>query len=184
MHRLHEVHPGVSRGRDRRRLQADAYRDRVVVHGVRALPRALPGRLHRARAGRGAAAGGPLAHAPRGPAAPPRARRRRARPAPRRARMSPAKREELFRRLAAAIPEPKSELEFATPFELLVAVVLSAQATDKSVNLATRKLFPVATTPKAIAALGVEGLEEFIRTIGLYRGKAKNVVALSQMLLD
>jgi len=98
--------------------------------------------------------------------------------------MSPAKREELFRRLAAAIPEPKSELEFATPFELLVAVVLSAQATDKSVNLATRKLFPVANTPKAIAALGVEGLEEFIRTIGLYRGKAKNVVALSQMLLD
>ena len=98
--------------------------------------------------------------------------------------MSPAKREELFRRLAAAIPEPKSELKFATPFELLVAVVLSAQATDKSVNLATRKLFPVANTPKAIAALGVEGLEEFIRTIGLYRGKAKNVVALSQMLLD
>ena len=98
--------------------------------------------------------------------------------------MSPAKREELFRKLAAAIPEPKSELEFATPFELLVAVVLSAQATDKSVNLATRKLFPVANTPKKIAALGAEGLEEYIRTIGLYRGKAKNVVALSQMLLD
>jgi endonuclease-3 len=98
--------------------------------------------------------------------------------------MSPAKREEFFRRLATAIPEPKSELEFATPFELLVAVVLSAQATDKSVNLATRSLFPVANTPKKIAALGVEGLEEYIRTIGLYRGKAKNVVALSQMLLD
>ena len=98
--------------------------------------------------------------------------------------MSPAKREELFRRLAAAIPEPKSELEFTTPFELLVAVVLSAQATDKSVNLATRELFKIANTPKKIAALGVEGLERYIRTIGLYRGKAKNVVALSQILLD
>jgi endonuclease-3 len=98
--------------------------------------------------------------------------------------MSPAKREEMFRRLAAAIPEPKSELEFATPFELLVAVVLSAQATDKSVNLATRSLFKAANTPKKIAALGVEGLESYIRTIGLYRGKAKNVVALSQLLLD
>jgi endonuclease-3 len=98
--------------------------------------------------------------------------------------MSPAKREEMFRRLAASIPEPKSELEFATPFELLVAVVLSAQATDKSVNLATRELFKVASTPKKIAALGVDGLERYIRTIGLYRGKAKNVVALSQILLD
>ena len=97
--------------------------------------------------------------------------------------MSPAKREAFFRALAAAIPEPKSELEFATPYELLVAVVLSAQATDKSVNLATEKLFPVANTPEKIAALGVEELEKYIRTIGLYRGKAKNVVALSQMLL-
>ena len=98
--------------------------------------------------------------------------------------MSPAKREEFFRRLAAAIPEPKSELEYATPFELLVAVVLSAQATDKSVNLATAKLFPVANTPAKIAALGAEGLEKYIRTIGLYRGKAKNVVALSKLLLE
>jgi len=98
--------------------------------------------------------------------------------------MSPAKREELFRRLAAALPDPKSELEYTTPFELLVAVVLSAQATDKGVNLATAKLFPVANTPKKIAALGVEGLENYIRTIGLYRGKAKNVVALSQLLLE
>jgi endonuclease-3 len=98
--------------------------------------------------------------------------------------MSPAQREEFFRRLAAAMPDPKSELDYATPFELLVAVALSAQATDKSVNLATAKLFPVANTPKKIAALGVEALEGYIRTIGLYRGKAKNVVALSQLLLD
>ena len=98
--------------------------------------------------------------------------------------MNPATREELFRRLAKAMPEPKSELEHATPFELLVAVVLSAQATDKGVNLATAKLFPVANTPAAIAALGVEGLEPYIRTIGLYRGKARNVIALSQLLLD
>jgi endonuclease-3 len=98
--------------------------------------------------------------------------------------MSPAKREELFRRLAQAIPDPKSELDFSNPFELLVAVVLSAQATDKSVNLATAKLFPVANTPEKIAALGVEGLEPYVKTIGLYRGKAKNVVALSKLLLE
>ena len=98
--------------------------------------------------------------------------------------MSPAKREEIYRKLAAAMPDPKSELEFTTPFELLVAVVLSAQATDKSVNLATRKLYPVANTPEKIAKLGVEGLEEYIRTIGLYRGKAKNVIKLSEILLD
>ena len=98
--------------------------------------------------------------------------------------MTPAKREEFFDRLAAAIPDPRSELEHATPFELLVAVVLSAQATDKSVNLATAKLFPVANTPAKIAALGVEGLEAYIRTIGLYRGKARNVVALSSLLLE
>jgi len=98
--------------------------------------------------------------------------------------MTPAKREALFRNLAKAIPEPKSELAHTTPFELLVAVVLSAQATDKSVNLATAKLFPVANTPEKLAKLGVEGLEQYIRTIGLYRGKAKNVVALSNILLE
>ncbi len=98
--------------------------------------------------------------------------------------MTPAKREALFRNLARAIPEPKSELEHTTPYELLVAVVLSAQATDKSVNLATAKLYPVANTPEKIAALGVEGLEEYIRTIGLYRGKAKNVIALSRILME
>jgi endonuclease-3 len=98
--------------------------------------------------------------------------------------MTPARREALYRNLAKAIPAPKSELEHTTPYELLVAVVLSAQATDKSVNLATAKLFPVANTPEKIAALGVEGLEQYIRTIGLYRGKAKNVIALSQILME
>ena len=98
--------------------------------------------------------------------------------------MTPAKREALYRNLAKAIPAPKSELEHTTPYELLVAVVLSAQATDKSVNLATAKLFPVANTPEKIAALGAEGLEQYIRTIGLYRGKARNVIALSQILME
>jgi endonuclease III len=98
--------------------------------------------------------------------------------------MSPAKREELFRRLAEAIPDPKTELAYTTPFELLVAVVLSAQSTDKGVNLATAKLFPVANTPRTIAALGIEGLEKYVKTIGLYRGKAKNIVALSRILLE
>ena len=98
--------------------------------------------------------------------------------------MNPAKREAFYKRLAKAMPEPKSELEHATAFELLVAVVLSAQATDKSVNLATAKLYPVANTPRKLAALGVEGLEQYIRTIGLYRGKAKNVIALSNLLIE
>ena len=82
-----------------------------------------------------------------------------------------ADREAFMAALAAAHPNPKSELNYTTPFELLVAVVLSAQATDKGVNLATAKLFPVANTPDAIAALGVEGLTPFIQTIGLYRNK-------------
>jgi endonuclease III len=98
--------------------------------------------------------------------------------------MSPAKRKALFRRLRAANPEPKSELCYVTPYQLLVAVVLSAQATDKSVNLATARLFPVAGTPRAMAALGEEKLAEAIRTIGLYRTKAKNVIALSKILLE
>ena len=98
--------------------------------------------------------------------------------------MTPARRESFFDKLAAAMPDPKSELEHTTPFELLVAVVLSAQATDKSVNLATAKLYPVANTPAKIAALGVEGLERYIRTIGLYRGKARNVIALSNLVLE
>ena len=91
---------------------------------------------------------------------------------------------ELFRRLAAKRPEPKSDLEYSNPFTLLVAVVLSAQATDAGVNKATRSLFQLADNPKAMAALGVEGLENQIKTIGLYRGKAKNVIALSKILLQ
>ncbi|MFL6565755.1 MAG: endonuclease III [Burkholderiales bacterium] len=95
--------------------------------------------------------------------------------------MNPTKRREIFARLAKANPNPTTELEYRTPFELLVAVVLSAQATDKSVNLATRKLFPA--TPRKIADLGVSNLEKYIQTIGLFRTKAKNVVALSEILL-
>ncbi|OGA77749.1 MAG: endonuclease III [Betaproteobacteria bacterium RIFCSPLOWO2_12_FULL_65_14] len=96
--------------------------------------------------------------------------------------MNPQKRREIFSRLQAANPNPTTELEYGTPFELLVAVVLSAQATDKSVNLATRKLFPA--SPQKIAKLGVSGLESCIKSIGLYRTKAKNVVALAKILLD
>ncbi len=98
--------------------------------------------------------------------------------------MTPAKRHELFRRLQAANPEPKSELAYGSAYQLLVAVVLSAQATDKSVNLATPKLFELAPTPQAMAALGEARVTELIRTIGLFRTKAKNVVALSRMLVE
>jgi endonuclease-3 len=98
--------------------------------------------------------------------------------------MNPAKRFEIYRRLREANPAPRTELVYRTPFELLVAVVLSAQATDKSVNLATARLFEAANTPQAIASLGVEGLEPYIRSIGLYRTKAKNLVALSKILLE
>jgi endonuclease-3 len=97
--------------------------------------------------------------------------------------MNPAKRRAIFERLRAANPHPTSELAFRTPFELLVAVVLSAQATDKGVNKATAKLYPVANTPAAIAALGVDGLIPYVQSIGLYRNKAKNIVALSEILL-
>ena len=98
--------------------------------------------------------------------------------------MSPKNVREFFSRLAAANPDPKGELEFATPFQLLVAVVLSAQATDKGVNRATRPLFRKHPTPQAIAALGEDGIAEYIQTIGLYRVKAKNVAALSRLLLE
>ncbi len=98
--------------------------------------------------------------------------------------MNPAKRLAIFERLRAADPHPRSELVYKTPYELLVAVVLSAQATDKSVNLATKRLFPVARTPRAMVKLGVAKLEPYISSIGLWRMKAKNVVALSQQLLD
>jgi endonuclease III len=98
--------------------------------------------------------------------------------------MNPAKRREIFRRLQAANPSPTTELDYRTPYELLVAVVLSAQATDKSVNLATAELFRKANTPEKMVQLGVAGLESYIKRIGLYRTKAKNVVALSRMLLE
>ncbi len=98
--------------------------------------------------------------------------------------MNAGKRYEIFRRLRAANPHPTTELDYATPFELLVAVVLSAQATDKGVNLATRKLFPVANTPAAILALGEAGLAEAIKTIGLYKSKARHLIAACRMLVE
>jgi endonuclease-3 len=102
-------------------------------------------------------------------------------------RLSPKERariQAIFDRFAATTAHPKTELDYANPFTLVVAVALSAQATDKSVNKATEVLFKIADTPEKMAALGVEGLEPYIKTIGLYRTKAKNVVALSRMLLD
>jgi endonuclease-3 len=99
-------------------------------------------------------------------------------------RMTPAEIAEFFARLAELDPEPKTELEYSTPFELLVAVVLSAQATDVGVNKATRRLFPVANTPQAILALGEDKLKRHISTIGLYNAKAANVIALSRLLLE
>jgi endonuclease-3 len=90
----------------------------------------------------------------------------------------------IFARLKALNPNPTTELEYSTPFELLVAVILSAQATDKSVNLATRTLFKHANTPQAIFKLGVAGLSEYIRTIGLYNSKAKNVIEMCRILLE
>jgi endonuclease-3 len=94
------------------------------------------------------------------------------------------KRAEIFRRFQAANPHPETELEYSTPFELLVAVVLSAQATDKGVNLATRKLFPAANTPEKILALGEAGLKDYIRTIGLYQGKAKHIIQTCRLLIE
>ena len=98
--------------------------------------------------------------------------------------MNANKRTEIFRRLRAANPAPTTELEYATPFQLLIAVILSAQATDKSVNLATRKLFADAPTPQAILALGKEKLSDYINRIGLYRTKSKNVIATCRQLIE
>ncbi len=98
--------------------------------------------------------------------------------------MNPAKRLEIFRRLRAQNPHPRSELQYRSPFELLIAVVLSAQATDRSVNLATAKLFPIAHTPQAILKLGEAGLIPYIQTIGLFRTKARNILALCRQLID
>ena len=106
---------------------------------------------------------------------------------PRRARkgkVSPATIEEIFRRFEAANPQPKGELEHVNPYTLLVAVVLSAQATDAGVNKATRALFGIADTPAKMVALGEDKVRDYIKTIGLYRNKAKNVIALSQQLIS
>lgn len=98
--------------------------------------------------------------------------------------MNAEKRHEIFRRLRAANPAPTTELVYRTPFELLISVILSAQATDKSVNLATAQLFAQANTPQAILALGESGLTPYIQRIGLYRTKARNVIATCAMLLE
>ncbi|VEB44328.1 Endonuclease III [Chromobacterium violaceum] len=98
--------------------------------------------------------------------------------------MNAAKRQEIFRRLRDDNPHPTTELEYNTPFELLISVLLSAQATDVGVNKATRRLYPVANTPAAMLALGEEGLAEYIKTIGLYKTKARNVIATCRLLLE
>ncbi|MFM9817405.1 UNVERIFIED_CONTAM: endonuclease III [Spiribacter pallidus] len=98
--------------------------------------------------------------------------------------MNRDKRQAIFERLRAANPQPTTELEYRTSFELLVAVILSAQATDRSVNKATRPLFAVANTPEALLALGEAGLRQYIRTIGLFNSKAKNIIATCQALVD
>ncbi|BAI73475.1 endonuclease III [Azospirillum sp. B510] len=98
--------------------------------------------------------------------------------------MKPAAVQEFFRRLSAANPEPRSELEYVNPYTLLVAVVLSAQATDVGVNKATGPLFQIVTTPRQMVALGEEGLRRYIKTIGLFNTKAKNVIRLSELLIE
>ncbi|MGD2130008.1 MAG: endonuclease III [Lysobacterales bacterium] len=98
--------------------------------------------------------------------------------------MKPADREEFFGRLKSVTPEPTTELEYASPFELLVAVILSAQATDVGVNKATRRLFRVANTPEALLSLGLDGLKDYVRTIGLYNAKSENIIKTCQILVD
>ncbi len=98
--------------------------------------------------------------------------------------MNKAKRIEIFSRLREDNPHPTTELNFSSPFELLIAVILSAQATDKGVNKATKKLFPMANTPEAIYALGEDGLKQYIKTIGLYNTKGKNIIKTCKMLID
>ena len=98
--------------------------------------------------------------------------------------MNAMKRRAIFARLREADPEPRGELRYGSPFELLVAVILSAQATDKGVNKATERLFPAAPTPQAMLALGKAGLEPYIRSIGLYKGKARNIIATCRLLIE
>ena len=103
---------------------------------------------------------------------------------PRASRLKPEEIEEIFRRLAAANPEPQTELHYVNPYTLLVAVVLSAQSTDEGVNRATKPLFAIADTPEKMVALGEDTVREKIKTIGLFRNKAKNVILLSQQLIE
>ena len=98
--------------------------------------------------------------------------------------MNKSKRQLIFERLRAENPNPTTELEYESPFELLIAVILSAQATDVGVNKATRKLYPIANTPASIYKLGIKGLSEYIKTIGLYNSKAKNVIKTCEMLVE
>ncbi|HET7395177.1 MAG TPA: endonuclease III, partial [Gammaproteobacteria bacterium] len=98
--------------------------------------------------------------------------------------MNPEKRAAIFKKLKAANPKPTTELVYRTPYELLVAVTLSAQATDVSVNKATEKLFPIADTPKAMLELGEAGLKRYIKTIGLYNTKARNIIAAAKLLIE
>jgi len=98
--------------------------------------------------------------------------------------MNPARRRAIYERFCAANPEPRGELEYSSPFELLVAVILSAQATDKSVNRATRELYKKANTPQALLKMGVAGVESYVKSIGLYRTKAKNIIATCKILLE
>jgi endonuclease-3 len=98
--------------------------------------------------------------------------------------MNPARRRAIFRRLQAANPSPTTELEHTTPFELLVAVMLSAHTTDRSVNAATRVLFPVARTPQALYALGVDGVRPYLKSVGLYNTKSKNLIELCRQLIE
>ena len=98
--------------------------------------------------------------------------------------MNAQKRHEIFSRLSSLNPHPTTELLYTTPFELLIAVVLSAQSTDKGVNIATRKLYPVANTPEQILKLGLDGLKQYVKTIGLYNSKAKHIMETCQLLVD
>src|SRR6266852_1574161 len=197
LHRLHALHRGLPGGRDRRRASTDAHRGRALVHRLRAVPASLPPRLHRhdhgqRRLGRRPQGGGEATRT--APQAAPRAAgirlagerspRSHLRGAGAQKAMNPATRREIFRRFQAANPNPTTELRYRTLYELLVAVVLSAQATDKSVNQASAVLFEQFDTPEKMVKLGVAGLEKYIRRIGLYRTKAKNVVALSKILLE
>jgi endonuclease-3 len=98
--------------------------------------------------------------------------------------MNPARRRAIFRRFQQSNPAPTTELEHTTPFELLAAVMLSAHTTDKSVNSATRKLFPVANTPEKILALGVEGVRPYLKSVGLYNAKSKNLIAMCKLIVE